>query len=46
LCRGHGAALVELALHAGGEVLASLRQPLTSDEAREVLFGARQYERR
>ena len=30
----------------GVEVLASLRQPLTSDEAREVLFGSRQYERR
>jgi GST-like protein len=29
----------------GVEVLASLRRPLVDDKAREVLFGARQYER-
>jgi GST-like protein len=33
------------AVQRGVEVLASLRRPLVDDKAREVLFGARQYER-
>jgi len=33
-------------VHRGLQVLAEQRKPLVTDEAREVLFGARQYERR
>ena len=35
-----------LAVQRGVEVLASERRPITDDRAREVLFGARQYQRR
>ena len=34
------------AVQRGVEVLAGMRKPLVDDQAREVLFGARQYERR
>jgi GST-like protein len=34
------------AVQRGVEVLAGLRKPLAGDMEREVLFGARQYERR
>jgi GST-like protein len=34
------------AVQRGVEVLAGLRKPLAGDKEREVLFGARQYERR
>ena len=34
------------AVQRGVEVLAGLRKPLVDDKAREVLFGARQYQRR
>ena len=34
------------AVQLGVEVLAGMRKPLVDDQAREVLFGARQYERR
>jgi GST-like protein len=34
------------AVQRGVEVLAGLRKPLRSDAEREVLFGAKQYERR
>jgi len=33
-------------VHRGLEILASQRKPLVTEEAREILFGARQYERR
>jgi GST-like protein len=34
------------AVQRGVEVLASLRRPLTDDKMRDILFGARQYQRR
>ncbi|MBV8380738.1 MAG: glutathione S-transferase N-terminal domain-containing protein [Paucibacter sp.] len=34
------------AVHRGLELLAAQRRPLVTDEARQVLFGTRQYERR
>ena len=34
------------AVQRGVQVLASLRKELRDDKAREILFGARQYERR
>ena len=34
------------AVQRGVKVLADLRKPITDDRAREVLFGATQYQRR
>jgi GST-like protein len=34
------------AVQRGVQVLANLRKPITDDKAREMLFGATQYQRR